>query len=90
MRAQPPPARPTNTITDQTLDQWKTGTAAQRIAADIVAKISDGTWERYQALPATEYSAAQHDVSLRTAGKARKLLLDAGILGRDGLTWYVA
>jgi DNA-binding GntR family transcriptional regulator len=91
MRTEPPPAtRPANMITDHTLDRWEKGTAAQRIAAAIATKIRDGAWEQYQALPATEYIAAQHDVSLRTAGRAKKLLLDAGILGRDGRTWYVA
>lgn len=77
-------------INEQTLAQWKTGTAAQRIAADIASSISGGTWERYQELPPTEYTASQHDVSPRTASRARKLLLDAGMLGRTGSMWFVA
>lgn len=40
-------------ITDQALAQWRTGTAAQRIAADIASRISGGMWERYQELPPT-------------------------------------
>lgn len=77
-------------ITEQTLDQWKTGTAAQRVAADIAQKISGGAWERFHVLPPAEHMASQHDVSSRTVSRARKLLLDGGMLGRDGRFWYVA
>ncbi|MGH3167631.1 MAG: hypothetical protein ACRDN0_17295 [Trebonia sp.] len=79
-----------STITDQTLSQWKTGTAAQRIAADIASRISGSAWERFEELPPTEDTASQHDVSPRTASRARKLLLDAGVLGRTGSVWFVA
>jgi DNA-binding GntR family transcriptional regulator len=78
------------TITEQTLDQWKTGTAAQRVAADIASKISSGAWERFRELPPAEHLASQHDVSSRTVSRARKLLLDGGMLGRDASIWYVA
>jgi DNA-binding GntR family transcriptional regulator len=79
-----------STITGQTLDQWKSGTAAQRVAADIAGKISSGAWVRWRELPPADFLAAQHDVSSRTASRARKLLLDGGLLGRDGRIWYVA
>ena len=79
-----------STITDQTLNKWKTGTAAQRVAADIVSEITRRAWERYHELPPTEYTASQHDVSPRTASRAKKLLLDMGMLGKTGHVWYVA
>lgn len=90
MPAQPPPATPPANTTTATPDQWKNGTAAQRIAADMASRISDGTWKQYQELPPAEYTASQHGVSPRTASRAGKLLLDIGIVCKDGHAWYAA
>jgi excisionase family DNA binding protein len=67
-------------LTRAKLSQWSAGTVIRQIAADLAAKISDGTYHRRRPIPANATLAARWRTSPQTVETAKRLLAAHGIL----------
>jgi DNA-binding GntR family transcriptional regulator len=79
-------------LSDREIGAWAADRAVvMRIAADLATRITSGTLERYSDLPSSSELAVQWDTATRTVSRAKRLLLDRGLIkkARDG-SYYVA
>lgn len=76
---------------DSLIREWlKSGKRAEKIAADLAAKIASGQLHRWQELPTLAALAREHDVSERTISTVKSLLAVHGFLTLDERRYYVA
>jgi DNA-binding GntR family transcriptional regulator len=78
-------------LTDSDIRQWSTDRSIARIiAADLASSINMGLLTRWNDLPDNARLADEYGTSARTAGRAKRLLADHGLLIKAGGRYYVA
>lgn len=78
-------------LADEEISAWSQSTSVRlRIAARLAREIRDGKYDDWRPLPAAFYLAAEYDVSLRTACRAKALLAARGMISRHGPCHYAS
>lgn len=78
-------------LTDDEIHEWACDSSvAKNIAADLATSIRHGTLPRWHDLPDNTKLASDYSTSLRTVGRAKRLLADRGLIEKAGSHYFVA
>jgi DNA-binding GntR family transcriptional regulator len=81
----------TGVMDENQIKQWAASPhATQQIAAEFARKIASGQLARWDELPRNAETADDYGVSIRTVGRAKKLLADQAIITKAGGVYVVA